>query len=97
VRELRNAVRRLLVTPERPLDDSMGASAPPRHAPHTEGVLSLPVARREAMDAFERAYLAQILARADGNVTRAATVADVSRQMIQKLIRKHGTGNSNEP
>jgi transcriptional regulator with GAF, ATPase, and Fis domain len=50
----------------------------------------LRVARRDASEAFERAYLAHVLARAQGNVTRAAAIAEVSRQMVQKLMRKHG-------
>ena len=28
----------------------------------------------------------------ENNVTRAAAIAEVSRQMIQKLMRKHGLG-----
>ena len=50
---------------------------------------ALPVARREASEAFERSYLAALLQRTDGNVMRAAAVAEVSRQMVQKLLRKY--------
>jgi DNA-binding NtrC family response regulator len=50
----------------------------------------LRVARRDASEAFERAYLTAVLARTGGNVTRAAALAEVSRQMVQKLLRKHG-------
>ena len=49
-------------------------------------------ARRTAADAFERDYLRALLGRTTGNVTRAAALAEVSRQMIQKLMRKHGMG-----
>ena len=42
-----------------------------------------------ARERFERDYLRQILARTDGNVTRAAAIAEVSRQMLQKLMRKY--------
>ena len=48
------------------------------------------MARREASEAFERAYLMHLLERSEGNVTRAAAIAEVSRQMVQKLMRKHG-------
>ena len=44
------------------------------------------------VDAFEREYLRAALGRTQGNVTRAAAIAEVSRQMIQKLMRKHGMG-----
>ncbi len=88
VRELRNAVQRLRVTPDRPLPPAAASS--PR--PAGDEVLPLRVARREAGDAFERSYLASVLARAGGSVTRAAALAEVSRQMMQKLMRKHGRG-----
>jgi transcriptional regulator with GAF, ATPase, and Fis domain len=96
VRELRNAVQRLLVTPERALrtvETSPAAFAAPAAA-FTAGteIVPLRVARRDAGDAFERAYLENVLARTGGNVTRAAAIAEVSRQMVQKLMRKHGMG-----
>jgi DNA-binding NtrC family response regulator len=52
-------------------------------------VAPLRAARREASEAFERAYLEQLLARAGGNVTRSAAIAQVSRQLIQRLLQKH--------
>jgi transcriptional regulator of acetoin/glycerol metabolism len=59
----------------------------------------LRVARREAADGFERDYLQALLARADGSVSRAAAIAEVSRQMIHKMLRKHGMlyGLESEP
>jgi transcriptional regulator with GAF, ATPase, and Fis domain len=100
VRELQNAVQRLLITPERALSPSaqrppaLTPSAPPAPPsiprPADAKLEPLRIARREAADEFERAYLKQILDKTDGNVTRAAAVAEVSRQMIQHLMRKHG-------
>jgi transcriptional regulator with GAF, ATPase, and Fis domain len=95
VRELRNAVQRLQVTPDRPLREwtrAEGAAQPAAAPTGRDEVLPLRVARREAGDAFERSYLAAVLARAGGSVTRAAALAEVSRQMMQKLLRKHGRG-----
>jgi transcriptional regulator with GAF, ATPase, and Fis domain len=83
VRELQNAVRRLAVLPEQALAGDGGAVGAP---------LPLRAARSAAGDEFERAYLAQLLAASGGNVTHAAALAEVSRQMIQKLMRKHGLG-----
>ena len=83
------------MTPDRPLREWPGAPGDAPSAPPPSGrdeVLPLRVARREAGDAFERAYLASVLARAGGSVTRAAAIAEVSRQMMQKLLRKHGRG-----
>ncbi len=88
VRELRNAVQRMLVTPDRVLEpeaDSVEAAPPP-----PEQFSPLRVARREAADAFERRYVQGLLIRADGNITRAAALAEVSRQVIHALISKHG-------
>jgi transcriptional regulator of acetoin/glycerol metabolism len=31
-----------------------------------------------------------VLERTQNNVTRAAAIAEVSRQMVQRLMRKHG-------
>ncbi|HEY1694984.1 MAG TPA: sigma 54-interacting transcriptional regulator [Polyangiaceae bacterium] len=93
VRELRNAVQRLLVTPDRPLREGSASAPAPAITPFAGGEpLPLRVARREASDAFERSYLAALLARSGGSVTRAATIAEVSRQMMQRLLRKHGRG-----
>ena len=92
VRELRNAVQRFLVTPDRALRDLAGGDQPSSGGAvlHGTELLPLRVARREANDAFEREYLALALKIAGGNVTRAATIADVSRQNMQKLLKKHG-------
>jgi transcriptional regulator with PAS, ATPase and Fis domain len=87
VRELRNAVQRMLVTPDRVLEpEAESAGAPP--APPEE-FSPLRVARRDAADAFERRYVQSLLVRADGNITRAAALAEVSRQVIHALISKH--------
>jgi transcriptional regulator with PAS, ATPase and Fis domain len=91
VRELRNALRRVLVTPDRPLVyDSDLEPTETDAAPSTVDTVPLRVARRNAADTFERRYLEAILAKSGGNVTRAAAIAEVSRQVIHKLIAKHG-------
>jgi transcriptional regulator with PAS, ATPase and Fis domain len=102
VRELRNAVRRLLVTPDRLV--AAGPAEAPRPSPSTApeptgAFLPLRLARREASDRFERGYLSNVLSRTAGNVSRAASIAEVSRQMMQKLMRKHGmaAGASSDP
>jgi transcriptional regulator with GAF, ATPase, and Fis domain len=104
VRELRNAVRRLLVTPERPIGSGQRPAyreAAKEDEPPRSGVALAPlrIARREASDAFEREYVGAALARTGGNVSRAASIAEVSRQMLQKLMRKHGmsSGPSSTP
>ncbi len=87
VRELRHAVQRLVIAPELSLRLPKEAGA---EAPAKGELLPLRVARRDAADQFERDYLADLLQRAGGNPVRAALMAEVSRQMIQKMMRKHG-------
>ena len=53
-------------------------------------VVPLRVARQQAIDAFEKEYLRFVLERANGNVTRAAASLEISRQMLHKLLRRHG-------
>jgi two-component system, NtrC family, response regulator GlrR len=89
VRELRNAVQRLLVTPERALEL---ADPEPDADSLVDSLLEfrdLKAARREASERFERDYLRALLRRAGGNITVAASMAQVSRQAIHKLIAKH--------
>jgi transcriptional regulator with GAF, ATPase, and Fis domain len=90
VRELRNAVDRWVVTPERALGAlETQAREGGTRKPEVE-LVPLRVARRDASDDFERRYVRSLLARTSGNVTRAAAIAEVSRQMIQKLMRRQG-------
>jgi transcriptional regulator with GAF, ATPase, and Fis domain len=51
--------------------------------------LTLENARREFQDAFETDYLDVLKKQSGGNKTRASIWAGVSRQAIQKLVRKH--------
>ena len=93
VRELRNVVQRLVVAPELSLKLLAAQSEhepPPRAEPAPHNVEALPEARRRAVETFERNYVRTILDRTHGNVTRAAAIAEVSRQMIQKMMRKYG-------
>jgi transcriptional regulator with GAF, ATPase, and Fis domain len=96
VRELKNAVQRVLVTPDRALDtdsipDLAQAASAARAMVGSSGALEpLRVARRNAADVFEKHYVEHVLSKSDGNVTRAAALAEVSRQVIHKLMAKHG-------
>ena len=87
VRELKHAVQRMLITPDRVFEREPSSFAPA--APSQQNLPPLRVARREAVDSFEQAYLKALLAKADGNVTRAAALAEVSRQAIHLLMLKH--------
>jgi two-component system, NtrC family, response regulator GlrR len=93
VRELRHAVQRLVIAPElslRMFSESTTPSSTAAKSADDQAVVPLRVARRDAAESFEREYLTMLLQRAEGNPLRAAALAEVSRQMIQKLMRKHG-------
>ena len=88
VRELRNYLERCLalggVVPLEPVQ--------PLGSPD----ISLPFgrARREAIDEFERAYLARILAAHGNQVTVAAAAAGIDRTHFHRLVRKHRLGRA---
>jgi DNA-binding NtrC family response regulator len=92
VRELRNAVERLLAFPDAKVASLLEVEQRTQgeKAVTAAHVVPLPLARQAAQDAFEKSYLTQVLARADGSVTEAARIAGVSRQFVQRLLKKHG-------
>jgi two-component system response regulator GlrR len=96
VRELAHAIQGLLVAPDCVLQGARrklpSESGVQRLEPPQVTIQPLRVARRQATDGFERHYLSRLLKHSQGNVTRAAEQAEVSRQMIQKLMRKHDVG-----
>jgi transcriptional regulator with GAF, ATPase, and Fis domain len=101
VRELRHMVERLIVTPDRALRSIAAEISGPPKTGRTTADATLRRARKIANDAFEREYLRALLGMVDGNVTRAAVVAGVSRQLLTKLVRKHAdvraTSTSRDP
>jgi transcriptional regulator with GAF, ATPase, and Fis domain len=64
-------------------------SAPVAHESSSAELPRLRSARRQCMTNFERDYLLRVLDASDHNVTHAAKLAGVSRQMIQRLMSKH--------
>jgi transcriptional regulator with GAF, ATPase, and Fis domain len=94
VRELRNIVQALAHTPDRLLrllarSTTVAPVARDTARADVEVLQPLRIARRQANDQFERDYLERLLATTEGNISRAAARAEVSRQMLQKLLRKH--------
>ena len=92
VRELRNAVTRLL---------ALGDIAPSSHANKPsiprpgksrdfieellEEELALPLARKKLRDEFERRYVERMLKAHDGNVSRAAAASGIARRYFQQV------------
>jgi transcriptional regulator with GAF, ATPase, and Fis domain len=48
------------------------------------------VAKARAIEAFEKQFLVELLARHRGNVTGAARAADVDPAWIFRLVKRHG-------
>jgi DNA-binding NtrC family response regulator len=95
VRELRNTLERALLLAD---GDEIGAAdlpaavtagrAPLRPAEAAAAGLPFAEARRRALDAFDRAFLAAALERHGGNVSAAARALGVHRQSLQKLLAR---------
>ena len=47
-------------------------------------------AKELLIEAFERAYLVELIEKHDGNVSKAARAADMDRKSITRLLKKHG-------
>ncbi|MEL6349392.1 MAG: sigma 54-interacting transcriptional regulator, partial [Myxococcota bacterium] len=58
---------------------------------HADTSADLPFkdAKEQLIEAFERQYLIDLLARHDGNVSRAARAAQMDRKTITRLMKKH--------
>lgn len=87
VRELQNIIQRATVLVEdgviRPMDIELPGQA---KLMETKSFKAL---KAQAVEEFERSYLAQLLAEHDGNITHAARAADKNRRALWELLRKH--------
>jgi DNA-binding NtrC family response regulator len=86
VRELRNHLEECVVFGQRRLPGVAGSFEPaPASAP-----VFYEIARRRAVEAFERSYLTSLLAYAGDNVAVAARAAGVNRAYLYRLLRRNG-------
>jgi DNA-binding NtrC family response regulator len=89
VRELRNAVEKVLVLGDL-ADQTTAAPAPPAPTPPAfDESVSFKMAKEEAVAAWEHGYLASLLRHANGNVSRAARVAQMDRSHLRDLLRRY--------
>ena len=66
------------------------AAAGPSALPSPAALAGYHQAREQALQCFERRYLQQLMAAADGNVSQAARLAGKERRCLGKLLKKHG-------
>jgi DNA-binding NtrC family response regulator len=52
-------------------------------------------AKQTVVDAFESAYLEALLGRNDGNITRSAQEAGLTRYHLRELLKRHGLTQNN--
>jgi DNA-binding NtrC family response regulator len=97
VRELENLVHRAFLLTDGtelrlPVVAASAAAAPAAPAEQHSALTSVSfrTAKAKAIESFERAYVSELLARADGNISLAARLAGKERSRLSKLIRKHG-------
>ncbi|MBW2734333.1 MAG: sigma 54-dependent Fis family transcriptional regulator [Deltaproteobacteria bacterium] len=94
VRELRNIIQRALVLSDGELkvDPPTGPATKSEQEPSLQPDLELPLIeqKQRIVAAFERRYLETMLARHEGNISRAARGASMDRMYFKRLMRKHG-------
>jgi two-component system response regulator GlrR len=92
VRELKNAMQRALlmstVTVLAPADIDLDGECETHAATPAEDE-SFRAAKARVVESFERAYIEQLLASNDGNVTHAARAAKKNRRAFFELMRKY--------
>ena len=85
VRELRNVVERARARSNGPLLEAEALGLGDEQVPNT-----FHEAKKRLIDAWERAYVAELLHRTSGHVSRAARVAALDRVSLYRLMKKHG-------
>ena len=89
VRELRNYLERCLVF-DRALPLAPALATPVATADPTDPDVPYAIARRAALDRFERDYVHALMARHGGKVQQAANAAGLGRVQLWRLCKKHG-------
>jgi two-component system response regulator GlrR len=90
VRELRNCVERCLVFQDTCALSDESPTGARSSAPRVDTAIPIIAARQCAVDAFEKAYLVELLRVHDGRMLRAAAAAGIGRVYLYKLLRRHG-------
>ena len=88
VRELRNLIEATLAMGEAP---AFEAAPPGDPSDPIAALLAMPyrTAREQLLQQFEARYLPALLARADGNVSRAARTAQMNRSHLLEMLQRH--------
>lgn len=96
IRELRNAVERAVLLGD--LGDSEASDLGPTELTPTPASRALEHGgsfrelKERATEGWEREYLKRLMRGADGNISRASRIAQMDRNYLRELLRKHGIG-----
>ncbi|HEX3764161.1 MAG TPA: sigma-54 dependent transcriptional regulator [Kofleriaceae bacterium] len=92
VRELENKVHQAMVVAEGPLIDEADVALPVGRSAAGRPDITRPFRelKQEAIDAFEKAYLVELLREHRGNLARAARAAGMDRKNLWTLVARHG-------
>jgi DNA-binding NtrC family response regulator len=94
VRELINVLSHVLTFSDGPeidvahLPPRLHGDAPSSPVPFNEH-LSYKDAKEQVLSAFEREYVASVLRRCDGNISRAARESGLHRKSLERLVKKY--------
>ncbi len=92
IRELRNVVERAVTLARSPI---IGLADLPRQVSESsvtapkDGLDLAEISREEAIDSAEHSYLTVLMQKHDGNIAAAARQAGLSRQGMNKLLKRH--------
>jgi two-component system response regulator GlrR len=89
IRELKHVLERAVLTEDGPVIQADTIDLPSKHAPADLCGESFHAAKGRVVKDFERNYIERLLSQCDGNVSRAARMAQKNRRAFFELMRKH--------
>ncbi|MGH8479585.1 MAG: sigma-54 interaction domain-containing protein [Gammaproteobacteria bacterium] len=88
IRELKHVIERAVVLAEGSILEATDIELDGEAATE-QALMSFREAKAQAVEAFERCYLEQLLAQSQGNISRAARAAQKNRRAFFELLRRH--------
>jgi transcriptional regulator with GAF, ATPase, and Fis domain len=90
VRELRNIVERTVLSEVVELDEAPPSPSGPAAGPEVDIEIPFKTAKDRLVSNFERRYLTDLLAWAQGNISKAARKAGLDRMYVHRMLHRYG-------